>query len=203
MYGEKIPRDKQGTTRAKSAPSSRLSSLPRSTCSTPFSSRPSTARSLKVKVNPAQIIRRPQTSLSAVTRNPSRAKTPSSGKASGQSREKIKAKRPVSSFVPTCVDSDDENEAHNVRFVSKKIPRVPSAKTAAIGGAVIAARSVTSANAKRSQVTPEQAWITTQPMSQKRQQLKENLMEINAMKVNKVENRMRDFLAKYPLVVKF
>ena len=201
MYGEKIPREQQGTSRAKSAPASRLSSLPRSTCSTPFSSRPSTARSLKV--NPAHIIRRPQTSLSEVSRYPSRAKTSSSGRASGQSREKIKARRPVSSFVPTCVDSDDVNEAHNVKFVSKKIPRVPSAKTAAIGRAVIAARSVTSANAKHSQVTPEQAWITTQPMSQKRQQLKENLMEINAMKVNKVENRMRDFLAKYPLVVKF
>ena len=201
MYGEKIPREKQATTRAKSAPASRLSSLPRSTCSTPFSSRPSTARSLKM--NPAQIIRRPQTSLAAGTRNPSRAKTPSTGKASGQYRDKTKTKRPVSSFVPTCVDSDDENETHNVKFVSKKIPRVPSAKTAAIGRAVIAARSVTSANAKRSQVTPEQAWITTQPMSQKRQQLNENLMEINSMKVNKVENRMRDFLAKYPLVVKF
>ena len=142
MYGEKIPRQKQAAMRAKSAPTSRLSSLPMSTCSTAFSSRPSTARSLKVKVNPEQIIRRPQTSLSAVTRNPSRAKTPSSGRVSSQSR-----KRPVSSFVPTCLDSDDENEANNVKFVSKRIPRVPSAKTAAIGRAVIAARSVTSANA--------------------------------------------------------
>ena len=72
MYGEKIPREKQKTTRAKSAPSSRLSSLPGSIYSTPFSSRPSTARSLKV--NPVEIIRRPQTSLSAVSRNPSRYK---------------------------------------------------------------------------------------------------------------------------------
>ena len=125
-------------------------------------------------------------------------------KSSDQFREKTKTKRPVSSFVPVTVDSDDENETRSVRFVSKNnISRVPSARTAAIRGDVIAARSVTSANAKRSHVTPEQAWIATQPMSQKRQQLKENLMEINSMKINKVENRMRDFLAKYPLLVKF
>ena len=190
MYGERTPRP----LRAKSAPSTRLSSLAVSSCSTPFSSRPSTAKS--PKVSPAQTMRRLQTSMSAVTRNPHRAKSPPSGKT-------LKKKRPVSSFAPKCVDSDDENETHTVRFVSKRISRVHSAKTAAIRDDVIAARSVTSENARRHQMTPEQAWIATQPMSQKRQQLKENLMEINAKKINKVENRMSDFLARYPLVVRF
>ena len=179
-------------------------------------------------MNPSQCrapISRAQTSAVARTRSksppsrsksPTRSKSPFSRKAfhqddirrqiSGKGERKTKKRRPFSSFAPVSAEGDDENlampEPGKGRATSAKVTRQPSARNVAITKAVRETRAMTSTNVKRSQMTPEQAWLMTQPTSQKKQQFKGNIMELNAIKVDRVENKMRDFLSKYPIISK-
>ncbi len=98
-------------------------------------------------------------------------------------------------------DDDDEGPPSEApsRATSAKHRRQPHARNSAITQAVNQVRVMTMANKRKRNVTAEQAWIMPQPITQRQKQFKENLMDLNAFRANKVDKRLQSFMEKYPV----